>query len=170
MAGTIKLEGMADLEKKFQRMERGLAEKTLRSAVAAGAGVIRKEAANNLSAVTQNLSAAPQKYLAVKRGKRRDGSVVYSIGPRRSRFYLNLLEHGTLPHIIKASKLKRFLRIGNTFVGGSVEHPGQPARPWLRPAFDNSGAAVMAKIKKRMQAGLAKYAAGRDDSVDGIEP
>jgi HK97 gp10 family phage protein len=167
MAGTIKLEGMADLEKKFQRMERGLAEKTLRSAVAAGAGVIRKEARNNLSAVAGSVSAKTQKDVVVKRGKRGNGFIEYSIGARTRRFYLSFLEFGTLPHIIKASKLKRFLRIGNTFVGGTVEHPGQPARPWLRPAFDNSGAAVMARIKKRMQAGLAKYAAGRDDSVDG---
>lgn len=40
----------------------------------------------------------------------------------------------------------RMLKIGNSFIGGSVLHPGYAAKPFLRPALDNKAAEAINAI------------------------
>lgn len=79
---------------------------------------------------------------------RKAGSI--TVGPRRGNgfkgYHAHLLEYGTAPHIIKAKAAGGLLR----WAGGAatqVQHPGSAAQPFMRPAFDATGQAVVESIK-----------------------
>ncbi len=93
-------------------------------------------------------------------------------------FYASMVEFGTRPHLIsvqedekninlrrsaKFGKImkesmttinRRVLKIGNTFIGPTVKHPGSQPRPFMRPALDgqaqNAVVAAAEYIKKRL--------------------
>ena len=70
----------------------------------------------------------------------------------------HLVEFGTAPHWIAPKAKTRaaaYLRIGSTFVGGRVYHPGSRAIRFMSRAFDNHTdaaiSAVQAGIRKRIK-------------------
>lgn len=52
-------------------------------------------------------------------------------------YYAEMVEKGTAPHVITADEAKalRFTDGGEVVFRKSVEHPGTPAQPYLRPAL-----------------------------------
>lgn len=66
--------------------------------------------------------------------------------------YAHLVEFGTTPHVIPGA-----------FVGGkgplTVSHPGTPARPFLRPAFDQNVGRAQTVMAAEIWNGIRKEAA-----------
>lgn len=66
--------------------------------------------------------------------------------------YAHLVEFGTAPHVIPGA-----------FVGGkgplTVSHPGTPARPFLRPAFDQNVGRAQTVMASEIWNGIKKEAA-----------
>lgn len=148
----------------------------MRAALRAGANVIRKAAQEN---VPVDLGAL-RKSIRVTTGAKK-GIVTASIkAGNKDAYYFAWVEYGTKPHLIKVSEGERpinyrltakrgaltymsmttinrnVLRIGNTFVGPVVSHPGSEKKPYMRPALDSHGdkavEAIAAKIRERLTA------------------
>ena len=75
-----------------------------------------------------------------------------TIGPRRGNgfkgYHAHLLEYGTAPHLIKAKAAGGLL----VWAGGAatqVQHPGSAAQPFMRPAFDSTGTAMVESVKSQ---------------------
>ena len=79
---------------------------------------------------------------------RRNNSI--TVGPRRGNgfkgYHAHLLEYGTAPHLIKAKAAGGLLRWANG-AATQVQHPGSAAQPFMRPAVDATGAAMVESIK-----------------------
>jgi HK97 gp10 family phage protein len=146
----------------------------MRSALRAGAAVIKDKAKENVPVRLGDL----KKSIRVSTGAK-NGVVAASVkaGDKKA-YYWRFVEYGTKGHLIKVEENERAinyrltakrgvltrvsmttvnrnaLRIGNTFVGPTVNHPGAKPSPYMRPAFDseadNAIAAVAEQIKKRL--------------------
>ena len=75
-----------------------------------------------------------------------------TVGPRRGGGYkgyvAHILEYGAAPHTIKAKAAGGLLHFAGTHVA-QVSHPGIAAQPFMRPAYDETGAAVVESIKEQ---------------------
>ncbi len=73
-----------------------------------------------------------------------------TVGPRRGGGYkgyvAHILEYGAAPHTIRAKAAGGLLHFAGTFTQ-EVQHPGIAAQPFMRPAFDETGGAVVDSIK-----------------------
>lgn len=77
------------------------------------------------------------------------------------------IEFGTKPHVIRPKKSKggKFLSIWTgspasiTARVAEVQHPGQPPRPFLRPAFNQTAPIVLASLADKVRVRLAEAAA-----------
>lgn len=90
-----------------------------------------------------------------KGSKRMPGSVTVYIGgawPKGA--HAHLVEFGTAPHLITVD-LKDALA-GADVYGRTVLHPGTPARPFLRPAWDANKAQALENLGKELWAELEK--------------
>jgi HK97 gp10 family phage protein len=156
----VQVTGLKELEETLKRLPDDLAVKALAQAVFAGAVVVRDEARRLCPVDTGNL----RRSIRIKRKKRhglRNATVLYQVGPGRSGkkgpdgkyatdgYYGHMVEFGTAPHVIKAGDKKK--RLGKKGVFGRyVKHPGASARPFLRPAFDNSTDRVIEAMRARL--------------------
>lgn len=146
----------------------------MRAALRAGAAVLREEAKANVPVDSGDLRRSIRVTTSFKKGIVR---AAVKTDPTIA-FYAQMVEYGTKPHLIKVQDSERpinyrltskrgkltymsmttvnrnVLRIGSTFVGPVVSHPGSKPTPFLRPAFDTKSgaaiAAVAAKIRERL--------------------
>lgn len=65
-----------------------------------------------------------------------DGTAEVDIGFDEEKWYLRFFEFGASDHEIKGSPLV-FEGDSGLVTTGSVQHPGMPAKPFMRPAADN---------------------------------
>jgi phage gpG-like protein len=70
--------------------------------------------------------------------------------------YASDIEFGTGPHKITVKNAK-VLTDGKTFFGKSVNHPGTPAQPFLRPALDLAKGEMLTIIEKNGRFYLQEY-------------
>jgi len=145
----VKIKGLAELQQFLNQLPAKMEANVLRTALRAGANVIRDEV---------------KATVPVKTGTLRDGFKV-STNSRRGRvsakvkatgkhaFIAPWLEYGVAAHKITSKKAKG-LFFGGLFAK-SVEHPGIRPRPFMRPALDTRAQqalmAVGQKIKQRLQ-------------------
>lgn len=150
MKPTVKVIGTEELNRKFREL---LSEtkKVLQEAAEAGADVMQA-AAND---------KAPGRHIETHVSKRRALWAEVEIGPDREHWYYQFLEFGAQPHSIgphKARMLRWFDSKGPIFAR-VVAHPGIPAEPFLRPAFDESqdkARDAAGEVIKRAVYGVAK--------------
>jgi len=86
--------------------------------------------------------------------------ITYQGKPRDPANYAHLVEFGTAKHLISPKGGKGAtgtLKIGQTHVVGSVQHPGFKKKPFLRPAFDSVPSFRI--ITERMKKEIIKQAA-----------
>lgn len=166
---TTQVGGMKELDRALSVLPDQLAQKVLRQAVAAGAGVMKREAKRRCPRKTGRLAKSIKfKYKRVSRGYRR-GQVIYQVGP--SEKYGHLVEFGTSPHVIKPSYSRRVrtkLQTGRTIAhsglgykgrfGKKVNHPGAAAQPYLRPAFDEGYGEIIKAMRRRIGVGIEREA------------
>lgn len=144
------ISGGRELDAFMQQLSVKVERNILRSALRAGANVIKDEAKANVPVKT----GALRKSLTVTTGSK-GGTVTAKLKSRgKVAPHAMLVEYGTKPHKIRPRNA------GGLTVGGhvvaEVDHPGSRAKPFLRPAFDGkSGAAISAvagKIRERLTA------------------
>lgn len=142
------IRGGRELAEFLSQLPAKLEQNIMRSALRAGATVIKKEAALNAPVDEGDLVRS----IRVS-GKARRGSITVSVkvGGKKAPHAM-LVEYGTRPHKIEP-KDAAALAVGGVAYR-SVDHPGAQPKPFFRPALDSkSGAAieaVAAQIRKRL--------------------
>ena len=88
-----------------------------------------KERANNL---------APGPHIETDTVKKTKTFAEVEIGPDEEHWYYRFFETGTAPHEFPPDQAGglELMGIGELIVRMIVHHPGMPAQPFLRPAFD----------------------------------
>lgn len=163
------IKGGAELDRLLQTLAPKLEKNIMRSALAAGARVIAKEAKanapvgqpSNVNAklyggypgalrdgvrVTTGFTKTGTAYASVKAGgKTKKGADV---------FYAHIVEYGARRHMIKPRAKK--MKIGNQFIAGAVTHPGVAPRPFMRPAVDTKLPEALLAVTMQIRKRLAK--------------
>ncbi len=149
------IKGLAELQRALDQLPAKIEANIMRAAVRAGAKVIAKEAAANVSSVSGDL-AASLRFGA--RPNAREGKLVGYVRAggkgkkgKASVFYAHMVEHGTAAHVIKARAPNRMLALGVA----QVNHPGARKKPFLRPAMDTHAQAALEAMRERVRTLLA---------------
>lgn len=129
---TVVLLGEDDLRQALKELQ-DAAKKALQEAVKAGAQVVMDEANRN----------APGPHVISKVSKRRNDYAEVEIGPDKDHWYYQFFETGATAHEIPKKKSAGLLHFtgsgGDDVFTGKANHPGMPAKPFLRPAIDEHG-------------------------------
>ena len=140
----------------------------MRGALRAGAKVFLNVVKQNIPADKGALRASAR---ITTRARRGEVTASVKVGDKNV-YYANMVEFGTRAHLISVQESekgvnkktgkalsmrtinKNVLKIGNTFVGPTVEHPGAKPHPFMRPAaeagFQAAVEAVQAHVRKRL--------------------
>ncbi len=148
VAGKISITGLDEVVKQLERRRLDVMA-GVEAICMAGAEVVRNEIAGR----------APDIEVVAETTQRRLTAVTVGVGPvRKATNRARWREFGTKPHVIpKARKRgRKVLLLPNGGFRRSVMHPGQSARPFIRPGYDASTAgataAMSAKTKDVVQA------------------
>jgi HK97 gp10 family phage protein len=151
-----KLVGADDLIDELQAV--GLSVKgTTRKGVRAGLKAMQVNAERRAS----SLSTRRGKSTKIAISSKSRGAVTGQLGPSKKKFYLRFFETGTKPHMIPQT----YVRLGRT-IRRRLKHPGMAARPWLRPAFDESTAAAREAFGQAMRQAIETRRAQLDNGPD----
>lgn len=138
-------------------------------------GALRAGAKVFLTIVKQNIpvdqGALRQSARITTRARKGEVTASVKVGDKNV-YYANMVEFGTRAHLIsvqdsekginrRTGKVlsmrtinKNVMKIGNTFVGPTVQHPGARPKPFMRPAaeagFQAAVEAVQAHVRKRL--------------------
>ncbi len=130
----IKVTGTEKIEARLKKMiVSNMIKAALQNAAEAGGEVLLAEAETHVD------NPADLGMHFVKRSKKK---AVLDIGPKRKKWFLRFLETGAIRHEIKGSPLSFEAKSGDQVATRIVEHPGMPAKPFLRPAFDTKSDAA----------------------------
>lgn len=146
----VKIEGTAAVIAQIRRRG-GNVTQALEAILNAAAEPIQDAAAANARSISQRTADAMTKETVV----RRNGRVEVHIGPEKKRaWYAHIIEFGARPHRIRPRRAKA-LRFINGALRRFANHPGSPAQPFMRPAFDNRQAEARQvaanEIKRRLR-------------------
>ncbi len=145
----MEITGLKELNKRLTKLPERIEKNIMSAAVRAGANEIKKAAVANLGGKKSDI--------VVKKSRAPKGTTKYKIGINAKKFYLYFKEFGTKPHVIKSKK--GLLTDGSVVYGKVIDHPGQSAKPFLRPAFDENAHRAIDAMKKKIAQRLEKEAA-----------
>lgn len=147
--------GLKNLERQLKNLPLKVERSVLRGMVRAGGQVVRKSA-------VRNLEGGANKDLVLRRSRRKSqkGREVVDVAISSERWYLRFKETGTAPHTITTSK-KKVLSSGEVVFGVEIQHPGQAATPFLRPALDGNVKKIIEAMRKYGEKRIEKEAAKR---------
>lgn len=139
----IKVEGLAELERKLKELGPKISKNALRAATNAGAEVVRKAA----------IARAPIKSGTLKKQIYKKQIRELS-NEHQQTFFVGVLSRrkktkGKNPGVIKSAFYWRFIEFGTVKM---------PARPFLRPAFDSTKQSAISAIKSKLKSYLDKVA------------
>lgn len=141
---TYRIEGLDEVLAELER--RGANVKgEMTAALQAGGEVIAREAAGNVRSVSARVADAIT--VTVEETKGEKARVAVHID-KKAAFLARWIEYGTRAHEITPGA-KRALLFGGRYVA-KVRHPGTPARPFLRPAFDGKKDDAKETVRKRL--------------------
>lgn len=159
----VNLEGGEELLKRLAALG-GDVKKAVRGATRAGAKVMQTAAETNARAV----SGQSGKHTRILSSARKATSVEFRIGPTKKKFFMQFFEVGVMPHEITGAPLV-FEGANGLVVIGGVHHPGMPAQPWLRPAFDATREPAIAAVGEALRQAIEEQriiAEGQDDAEE----
>ena len=143
--------GLQELNRALEKLPVNIHRNILNAAVRAGGQVVRKAALSELGGDKTDI--------VLKKRRSKTLSSRYSVAVSNQKFYLMYREFGVAGHTIKPKNKKALGdRQTGEFFGGEVQHPGQPAQPFLRPALDNNINRILEEMRKKIAARLAKEA------------
>lgn len=153
--------GLDELQKFLDQLPAKIEANIMRSALAAGARVIGKEAKRNVPVRRGGLRASIRVSSRLKNGK-----VTASVkAGNKNAWYWRFVEFGTRPHDIKPKNRKSLFFAGmNKEI---VHHPGARPHPFMRPALDSQSAAAIQAVGEQIKKRLTKQ--GLDVSEVDIE-
>lgn len=174
MADSVHVKGLDALQKLLDTLPVKLEKNVMRGGLRAGMNVVKPVAASNVHSISGELAAG----LRVSSSAR--GNVVRGILRAKGihGYVAMWVEFGTRAHLIKVQESEKpinlrlsarrgvltrasmttinrnVLKIGNTFVGPTVNHPGSGPKKFMRAALDsqaqNAVVAAGEYIKKRL--------------------
>lgn len=81
-------------------------------------------------------------------------AITVDVGPTKPKWYYRFFETGAGPHAIQGKSLLVFDGEQGLVRIGAVQHPGQAAQPFLRPAFDAQGDNAVDIIANRLRSAI----------------
>lgn len=152
MSEIKNVKGLSELQKFLDTLPAKMEANIMRSALRAGANVLKTEAASNLDRNGSVDSGDLKASLRVS-SKLSKGVVTATVKAGSDKaWYWRFVEFGTAAHVIKARRQKSLFFNGSQVT--SVDHPGARAKPFMRPALDarasDAVVAVGEQIKKRL--------------------
>jgi HK97 gp10 family phage protein len=172
--------GLSELNQKLRTLPEKVEKKALRSAVSAGAKVIRDDARSRIHSKKGNLVEGIRFTTSVKLGQGLAVSRIFV--SKKKAFYGRFVEFGTLPHVIKGGRLARFInrnvREGifgkNQFqvrtadsqaqalkvlgrLVEKVDHPGASPQPFMERAVEAQAQNAVTTISNRFKAFFDSY-------------
>lgn len=192
----VKVTGERETRAFFQKLPDMIERKLVRGAAKAGAEVIAQQARTNLGSKKAEVAGGSSVLIAdsIKvRVRKVETGARATIAPEGPGAYVTpWMEFGTRPHFIQVHEEQRggrtsrrindldrsaaeegragpgsSLKIGGTFVGGTVYHPGADPHPFLRPALDTAAREAVATAQRYIDERAPKLASLPDD--DGGE-
>lgn len=155
MVNNIKLQGGKQLNDQLNKLAQSLGSKEVQDSLVKGAKPLIEQAKANVASHKDSGDLENSIGPIIGRGEN-VGTV--TVGPRRGKgknakgWHAHLLEYGTAPHLIKAVN-KKALKLAEGFAA-SVSHPGTPASPFMRPAWDAKHSEVEKEIAKSLKDAL----------------
>lgn len=169
----VRIAGLKELLQGLSSLPFELGKGAIYSALGGAGAVVRKEAQARVPVLSANDPA-------VLKGYRRPETLKRSI--RVSRSKINKGQNGLWEVIVRVKPLKgkAIQKFKNTTGKSAAKNPDDPyywwwvefgtskmqARPFLRPAFEQTKDAQLAAMRKRMAAGIARAAAKIKTQVD----
>lgn len=156
MSDLVKLDGWQGLIKNLNALHTDLAEKAARSAVLGAASVVRADAKKRAKAQELELSGALLENIAIKRERTPKGRHQYHIGVRRGR------KAKRARKVVDFSGGRRRVSYENDPFYWWFHEFGTsklPARPFLRPAFEENKDRILETMASRIRKQLDKYRA-----------
>jgi HK97 gp10 family phage protein len=138
MGATAKLVGLSELKAKLAALPVKLAKRVIRPALKDAGEIIQQAAGVRAPRKTGTLTTN----VVVEVTVHNDLQAEAKIGPDEKSFYGKFSELGTAPHDEPTKD------------GTTWRHPGEPARPWLRPAFVETTDEYMAALVSNINDGL----------------
>lgn len=149
----MRIEGLAELAKAMRELPERVARNGLRAAVNAGASVIKKEA----------IAKAPELTGALKANLYQK-QIREQSGPMQQTFYVGV-KNGVAKYAKtaanrRAGKVGVYKNAGSTWYWFLNEFGSskQPARPFMRPAFETQKENAVAAIAKKLDERIQKHA------------
>lgn len=130
----VEISGDAELKRKLELLG-AKARAALLDAARSGAEEIEREADK----------LAPEPHIEIGDERVEGGTAEVSIGPDDAHWYYRFFEFGATRHEIKGNPLV-FEGEKGLIVTRRVNHPGMPARPFLRPAADMRKEAAVKRV------------------------
>lgn len=158
---TVDVQGLKELEASLKTVQEELQVKGIRTALRAGGRVflesmrsmVRRSPGRDPSGKTRRHLVDDLRVRTSVPG----GVPTAKIGPgRKTRHIANWLEFGTAPHLIKARRAKALFIPGGHPIT-EVHHPGAPAKPFIRPAFDTQWRAALDAYKDVLARQIARF-------------
>lgn len=140
----VNIKGLAELDKVLRDLPGKLARNVVRGSLRAAATVVADEARVRAPVRTGGLRESIRVSTRVVHGVPQAKVVAGTKSGKKTKgghdvFYAHMIEGGTAAHTIEP-KNRRALKLGGFFEDeqfvASAEHPGFPARPFMRPAMD----------------------------------
>lgn len=194
-SADIKVRGLAALERALLALPDKLQRNVMRSALRAGAQVIRRQAQalvpvappTRRNAEAYGLKAGALRASIRVSARLRNGRAVAYVkagGQRKGDpFYARFVEYGTKPHLIAATGnpgkrasvatlnrriAKGALKIGDKLLGATVQHPGATPRPFMRPALARAARPAVVAVGQQIRARLTKAGIEAPDFDGGL--
>lgn len=127
---VIKIEGVNEIARELHRRQMNV-ENGLEEILHAAAEVLQEASAANVRATSQSMADE----MARETLEKKPGFVAVGVGPDKEHWYAHIIEFGAKGHAV-ATKSKKALLFVTGALRPRTNHPGLPARPFLRPAFD----------------------------------
>jgi len=173
MPVTVELLGAEEMKRVMRKLPDQLQRNVLSSVARAGARELQRVSYAHLALALSNRSPRAED-VVIRQRRDRSGDVraIFDVGPPRRSPELRWLHDGTQPHLISAS-IKYGTRRGilnvaygsragkvlsnlRTFFGSTVEHPGQPSRPWLKTATFAAREGIAKQMARQLTVSLPK--------------
>jgi HK97 gp10 family phage protein len=164
----VRVKGLSELNRFLQQLPAKLEQNVMRGALRRGARVIMLEA-KRLAPVgptsMENMrlyggySGALRDSIRITSTRLHEGRVIATVaaGGETKRgadvYYAHFVEFGTAAHTIKAPKGGALEFAGGWYT--SVQHPGTPAKPFMRPALDGAAQSAVVATAEYMKRRLA---------------
>ena len=155
-----KFKGGKELQDMLNTLPAKIERNIMRSALRAGAAVIRDAARANINDRSGGLSKSVRVSTRARRG---EVTATVKAGNKEA-FYAHMVEFGTLAHDIPAAKGSALNVAGQP--RASVEHPGAAPHPFMRPAVDEKQAEAIRAVGEQVRKRLTKQGLNTPDALE----